>query len=233
MSILAKLFTHSGGLIYHARAWRAGHTWKSHRNSVRDFLNAWNPPADTLVLVGPSGGYSLPAGWLKKFDEVIAVEPDPVARALFEWRLKMKLTWLSQPLDFNDPSLFLAQIPPKSAILFCNLLGQVSVSSAFKMKATLQKITEGRPWASYHDVISGTGIHLQVPAATDFKKKTVDEIKTWVNLTAEARAGDSTVRELSLHDAFDLFPAGEGVFHYWDWTLTGTRTHLIEGVYHD
>ena len=242
------LFSFSGGIVYHWRALMArlpGKSklaWDAHRASVQVFLEHWGLLALTqlppLVLVGCSGGYSLPEAWLKEYlakgGKIIAVEPDALARKIFTFRMGFKPEFITSAIDFENLKPFLSQIPKESAILFCNVMGQITVQSESKLMSELQMLCSGRRWASYHDVISGEGIRIDVPDAfknTEVSKQALSDLKQWVHFEDDESDQDD-IRELNLHLAYDFFPASLGHhFHYWEWKLTGHQTQLIEGVY--
>src|SRR5215216_4794788 len=74
------LFTPSGGLVYHARALRhRSGLWAPFRRAVDEWLAEALPPADELILVGPSAGHCLPLERLARFRRLLVLEPDPVA----------------------------------------------------------------------------------------------------------------------------------------------------------
>lgn len=149
----------SGGLTYHLRALRHGRgLWRGYRLAVADWLGDWHPGRRELLLLGPSGGYSLPTGWLNRFDRVLAVEPDPLARLLLAHRhVHPRLAW-ERP---GENLLDVVERHPRAAILFCNLLGQNWQGAGDEVQragllASLTAALGERPWASYHDVVSTT-----------------------------------------------------------------------------
>ena len=95
----------SGGLGYHWRAWRyRQHRWAPFHEAVAGWLEAWTPPARTLVLVGPSGGYALNARFLSRFEQHVVLEPDPLARLLLRRRFP-GFAWRFERADvFHDPA---------------------------------------------------------------------------------------------------------------------------------
>ncbi len=163
------LFLPSGGLVYHARALRLGKTcWEPFRQAVREWLDRWRPPCEGLLLIGPSGGYSLPTEWLARFSEVVAIDFDPLAQSVFgrQHRACRTTRWIredvlpvgSQGLDLTPLRRRLAEYPDH-AVLFSNVLGQVALSSACEDAverdlAVLRRALDGRHWASYHDRLS-------------------------------------------------------------------------------
>ena len=221
------IFTQTGGLTYHLRALRFFKNWKPHRDQVAAFLDRWDPKKKNLILVGPSGGYSLPAEFLKKFETITAFEPDSVARFIFEKRMGLKVNWKGQ-FPFERPEDF--SVPDESAILFCNLLGQIppSLNPLFseRLIATLQSVE----WASFHDAISTTNSTFSlldhIERIPETQKWSLDQIQKMVR----PRAGVQEV-QLIQHLVFDWFRGSEFSFSYWIWELTPKASHLIEGVY--
>ena len=92
---------------------------------------------DGLILLGPSGGWCLPThGFIQSFSDLIAVDPDPVARTIFMRRIKagaQQQTWVPSTLERVLPALLTRH--PSHAVLFCNVLG----SCVIKTK---------RPWSA-------------------------------------------------------------------------------------
>jgi len=220
----------SGGIFYHLRALRFRKAlWESHRQGVAAFLKAWNPQARSIILIGTSAGYSIPAGWLGRFEKVIAWDPDPVARVLFERIHGIKPDWVRRKFPFSsaDP---MRELPRDgSAILFCNVLGQIEIPSTRRLQKSLELHLEGREWASYHDALSGDGIDFDLEDARP-EKASVPAMKNWVYVR---NPGLQTV-EVNAHHAPDLFGGGSGWgYRYWQWRITPEQTHLIEGVFRE
>jgi hypothetical protein len=222
----------SGGVFYHLRALRFGKPissalWYSHREGVKKFLASWAPIEKTLVLVGPSGGYSLPIDFLKQFDRIVAFEPDFIARKIFEKRFLMKLEWITSEVDFNKMESFLELIPKDSAILFCNLLGQIPLRGIRKIRQSFLKSLESETWASYHDAMSGENMQFDAELSQPKKRATLAQMKKM--LYPMVNAGTLTV---NAHQAPELFEGGSNlVYFYWQWRILPKRAHLIEGVF--
>jgi len=156
------LFHPSGSLPYHLRAWLWRRTlWAPFHAEVRRWLTDWRPETKHLVLIGPSGGYALSAQFLERFERIVVLEPDPLARWMlrrrfpevaFEWR---ESDFPPQPGGFAS----LAASYPGAALLFCNLLGQElqGQPDGFNRAtwlAELESALQGRAWASWHDRVS-------------------------------------------------------------------------------
>jgi len=219
----------SGGLFYHFRAWRfckknSLNLWWDHQDGVQRFLERWGPKEKTLVLIGPSGGYSLPADFLERFERIIAFEIDPVARLIFEKRFGIKPQWIKHPFQFEPFS----DLPADAAILFCNLLGQVPFKNAKKMSLLLEAALKGRSWASYHDAMSGENLEFDTENSTPGKRARLIQMKSWVY--PKVNSGTLVVNAHQAPELFERFPNDS--FFYWQWRILPKRTHLIEGVYH-
>jgi hypothetical protein len=109
------------------------------------------------VLVGPSGGYCLPAAFLERFAVIDAIEPDPLARWMFARRfpvLVSRVRW--HATDYFAPAegpRALERDFPARPALFCNLLGQLDfihrdapridgVTESFPPSITNQELVE-------------------------------------------------------------------------------------------
>ena len=217
----------SGGLTYHLRALRfAKNYWQGHRKGTQKFLEAWNPKASALVLVGPSAGYSLPEEFLNRFTQIIAIEPDAIARLLFAARLKVKPTWKPGSLDFSQP-VTKEQFPEACAFLFANVLGQVPIRNVPQFRANFMNFVNGHEWASYHDALSGEEFEFDTDES-GHRKATLAQMKSWIYLKFTKK---STL-EVTAHVAPDLFLEKDHLqYRYWQWQLTPKRSHLIEGVF--
>lgn len=235
MNLFPSIFHYSGGIVYHWRALRnLDRLWSSHLDQTRAFLEEWAPQSKTIYLIGPSGGYSVPKEWLKRFTKIIAFEPDPSARIIFQIRNRIRTEWISKPFDFLDLKEGKIQFEPGSAILFCNLLGQIHFDeeSGFLAQAELLKLTESHEFASYHDVLSGNYFRFEwtsptlddEPVRAKFDVETMDPYITPDEGTPELN--------LHIHPANYLFQDEEPFrYQYWEWRVTPTQTQIIEGVY--
>ena len=217
------LFHPSGGLIYQIRALRySGKYWKNHIAHVEKFLNRWAPPKTSLLLVGPSAGYSLPLSWLSQFKSITAVEPDPMARLLFERRFSFpggfNFKWEKNKFDFSLPR-------KEEVILFSNVLGQIDLEDELLAADAIKKLCEGKSWASYHDVLSGKDFRWS-SSGEGTEKRTLDSLKQGVEAVGESEI------ELNAHAVYDFFKADPSLhFEYWEWQITQQQTQVIEGVF--
>ncbi len=216
----------SGGLGYHWRAWRyQSRSWSSFHQAVGTWLDVWKPDARTLVLVGPSGGYALNARFLSRFERLVALEPDPLARWLLRHRFR-DLPWHFQRDDvFHDPQALsrLAEQWPDAAFLFCNVIGQVFPADALgRWLNTHTTWFDAHPWASWHDVFSSSVAPARLP----------DEHEAAMGPTAGvgiARALWAGMRcEVEDHGTFGWHPPAKFAL----WPLTPRQWHVIGWVEH-
>lgn len=220
----------SGGFFYHLRALRfKSRYWGSHLEGTARFLAKWNPRSKSILLVGPSAGYSLPKGWLSRFETILAYEPDPIARFMFERRHGVRPHWIPKRFPFQSAEP-LGELPePVGAVLFCNILGQIVIPNPGRFGPILRAALEGREWASYHDALSGCRIEFDLEEVRP-ERASLHEMKGWVYVPERGR----THVEVNAHTAPEVFRDGKGLrFSYWQWRIIPDYTHLIEGVYQD
>jgi hypothetical protein len=208
----------SGGLGYHLRAWRhANGLWRDFRQTVAGWQADWAPPTDHLVLIGPSGGYSLNATFLTRFARITALEPDPLARWLFQRRFPgIGIDWAGA---LDDPAR-LPQRYPDAAYLFCNLLGQRLQTASADWPPLLAEALAGRPWASYHEIVSTR----QRPHRLE--PLDLDRLVPLEDLLARFWSGGEL--ELVDHATYGLCP--DAPRRYAIWPLMAGQFHLVEWV---
>lgn len=171
----------SGGLFYHYLAMRFSRTlWTRFRTDVANWLAEWSPPSTELVVFGSSAGYSLPDGFLERFERVVIVEPDPLARVLLRRRFPLAQLEFASDRSLLAPdsetefkalksrerralaklNRFLSRYP-KAAVLFSNVLGQLPLEFPHlddelfaSHLIAIRSAVRDRPWASYHDLLS-------------------------------------------------------------------------------
>lgn len=217
MQRLVRLLHSSGGLVYHLRAWRwRGRLWRPYLDQVAAWLLAWRPQARHLVLIGPSGGYALPAAFLGGFERLTAYEPDPLARSILKWRFPASEFAFAGAL--SDPA-DLARRHPDAAVLFCNLLGQDwHPGPAEAWRARLVTALRGLEWASFHDIASTDRPPDAMP---------LDEIAAALPFEALIglfwRHGEIVVED---HETHGLFPDAPRAYAIWN--LRPGRFHLVE-----
>lgn len=182
VKVLSSLLNDSGGLVYHWSAFRhRRNLWLPFISGIEKSLSEeWNPQSKSLIIFGPSAGWTLTREFLSRFEHVLCVEPDPVARLLFGRRfqvddLKFESRANILPWFGGDLKSFLAETPDAS-VLFSNLLGQLpllipakerTLSGEAKAQHRFLEALEGREWATYHDVLSSnTEPKRQAPIET-------------------------------------------------------------------
>ncbi len=167
------LISVSGGLAWHAKAMlRHKRLWANFLGRIEQFLLDWHAalkedeyhPTKGLLLIGPSGGWSLPkSGFLEQFDSIVAIDPDPLAERIFKKRHPVRsdqeFVWVPSTFERVLPALLIRY--PNHAVLFCNVLGQLRYQpekSIERIEFELNQVKQalqGRHWASFHDRISG------------------------------------------------------------------------------
>lgn len=200
----------AGGLYYHVRAWRySRRLWEPFRASVARWLAEWSPPERVLLLVGPSGGYTLPMEWITgRFDRVVAVEPDPLARWIFERKFRQTadaqgqqvgvpgLEWRNEDLlSSHILNAFLGRGSGEGmAVLYSNILGQMGIlGREFEEAKRIVSVlaASGCSWATYHDRFSSSGDgvvydHGEIPAPEGaLQGEAVWELRPGVRHTVE------------------------------------------------
>lgn len=222
------MFNPAGGLIYHVRAHRYRDSlWVPFRHQVSNLLEEWNPHARQLLILGPSGGYTLPTDFLERFDKVWLSDPDPLAPFFFRRsHPDIRTEWIKTNLVFERDRYrselltgWLAQ-HPDTAVLFSNLLGQLPLLNR-NLEALqdwwgdiLVKL-DSRSWFSYHDVFSFPG-RIPLPA-----RLAAGEVIPQLMASATGR---KSVLDLIDHGTTELF--ADPVAHL-TWQLTPKRTHII------
>jgi hypothetical protein len=231
----------SGGLIYHGRAARYAKTlWAPFRTAVGSWLESWTPPEAKIMIIGASGGYMLPSPFLNRFRVILAVDPDPLARCIFQWRFRSlgkALQWESRDhFRFSEmserPFRALLDANPDAAVLFSNLWGQVRFLVEDEDRTDdvlcfwqdrLPELLAGRSWASYHDRYSGTDpATSRTLLASDPKLTGTDLICRFYNRTPAGEWID--------HLTSPFFPAAAH-YDYFLWRFTPHSVHIVEGVY--
>lgn len=237
----------SGGLFYHYLALRFSRSlWQPFRSDVTRWLSEWSPHARELIIFGSSAGYSLPAEFLSRFDRVITVEPDAIARLLLQRRFP------NTKFEFTPDRNLLSPIPeteqgstskkavenlrdflekyPNAAVLFSNVLGQLPLefphlndelfaSHLISIRATVKD----RPWASYHDLLSTWGRPKSLDPF-ELPSGTFDP-ELFAHVHLEPLPVGSAKLELTDHQTHAL-SAGEPTRCTW-WELAPGRYHLI------
>jgi hypothetical protein len=237
-------FNPAGGVNYHLRARRhAKKLWEPFRWSLGQWLLGWSPPEPNLVLVGPSAGYNLQPFLFERFERVVVLEPDPIARWLFRRHLARVPLDRQPQLEFRGEDhlvhhperllALLATLEP-SALLFANVLGQITMlldaeapgAELEAVKAGVRAAMSKRSWASFHDRVSG-------PLPPDIEGL-ITSPRRWSDADVLERAyhaapGTGPVFELDDHHSEGFFPE-ELPHHYLRWELEPGSHHLIEAV---
>ncbi len=243
----------AGGLRYHLRGFRhARRLWWPFRFGLAEWLYEWQPPERRLVVVGPSAGYCLEPLTLERFDELICLEPDPLARFLFARRLaraplekQPALRFEARDLILKDPLKFAAFLSElgDAAVLFSNFLGQLRVLLGAKdpaderlsrAKREIVAALAGRSWASFHDRVSGPlKPDPSEPLAAERRLSDEELLEAYyghhVLERGPALIGSDGKHPLLDHLTGDLFDNARP-HRYFVWELMPGQYHLIEAT---
>ncbi len=223
----------TGGLGWHLKAWRyRQRLWAGYLQQTKDFLEDWSnrslEPAGIrrLVIVGASAGWSLPAGWVQSFDELVLIDPDPLAPRLFGRNHPkpegQHRGWVRQ--DFRQVLPNLLAGPKPTAVLFNNLLGQLRLTSQ-DLDATESQLAELKTqlaavhWASFHDRLSGDWSAALQSAGAMTAEGPLDNTA----LTKTYAKGGEWLDHLTA----DVFPQTSTRWVY-PWRITPDRLHVVE-----
>ena len=220
------LFGPSGGLLWH---WRALRAWRKHadlRDQIEHWLLDWQPSVSTLVLVGPSAGWTLSQRFLARFKTIVAIDLDPSARPLF-WFAHGKslaasgtqIRWLHGDFAEVLPRLLGADAPV--AVLFCNVLGQLGVerSDYQQVLGALPHTLRSVHWASYHDRYSADAGCVPEAARKQFESMSGMDSSTLLSMGCKGEWTD--------HGTGVLLP-DNWPRRYLPWLLTARKFHWLE-----
>jgi hypothetical protein len=154
----------TGGLWWHARAWRSRSAWNPTTNKMQEWLLANSPHGTRLVIVGASAGWMLSHAWLKRFQVVHTWDIDPWAERLFGWvhgnaLRQAEISWIHHNHDaWQDPQAW-EMAGPDTLYWFDNVLGQLPLIFLLTEVQTriesLQHVLRRSHWGSVHDRYSG------------------------------------------------------------------------------
>lgn len=236
-------FNPAGGVNYHLRARRhMKQLWEPFRWFLGEWLLGWQPPERGLLLVGPSAGYNLQPFLFERFEHVIVLEPDPLARWLFKRRLarapldrRPRLEFIAADHLVHHPERLgrLLEQSGQPALLFANVIGQLATlldddgsgASLEPARAAVRAALPGRSWASFHDRVSGP-VAPNIPGRASAAARWSDE-----EVLREAYGADSAgpLVELTDHHSGGFFPV-DMPHAYLRWELEPGLFHLIEAA---
>lgn len=236
----------SGGWRYHLRAQRGHRRWAPFRQALAQFIRPWLSVQEQtqrpVLLIGPSGGYTLPWPAIRRCAHRIAIEPDPIARFFLARRdpalildQRPALGWSSRGYCPNRLHAWFDEYE-ECAMLFCNLLGQLDAATTWASAAWRDSFVERLSrcdWLSFHDLVScnlpadlqrlralaSTRAHISPDCALD--------------LWEQVFAGATRPLHLVDHATAQLFSNGAlGSLsrEFFSWQLCPDRWHVIEGL---
>lgn len=213
----------TGGFFYHYLAFKYRRTlWRPFIRKVGGWLNGWEQKSLDLILVGPSAGYSLPPEFIYRYDRVIVIEKDPLAKWLFKKRFNQtNPIVVSEDLAATLPQML--NDYPDADLVFCNVLGQVfidwkqqgwSEKKFNQWKSQLKELLKSRYWCSYHDLYSLRG---KIDFIRDSEKfsKPVDVDDLIKSFATKFKMKSVDVVD---HLTHDLFLKGQRLVQHWQLT---------------
>lgn len=221
----------SGGLVWHLRAWQNHQNWQPLKKALSEWLNDWidtfPPQQKSLVLVGPSAGWTLPLDQLKRFTHISVFEPDILARQLLKLRLRhTRLQIDSVDIFAPDGLEYLRTHYADHAILFCNVLGQLSPDDPTLAESWCQSIMQtlnAHHWASYHDLISTQQAPFQTQTHHKFPPDTsIENILSAFWRESEIEICDHQTHWFTQTHSFACIP----------WQLRKSQWHLVQWLSH-
>jgi hypothetical protein len=241
------LFNPSGGLRYHVRGYRYAETlWAPFRLALAEWVYAWEPPEKKLVLVGPSAGWCIQPFLFERFDEVLCLEPDPLAGWLFRRRLarapldhrpRVRFVREDHLLDAPERLPELLSREGDAAVMFSNVLGQLRVllgasdandTRLARVREAVHEATRARSWASFHDRVSAA-VEPALEGRLDSPERLTDQEIIDAFYLEERDAGPQGAPELLDHLTAGFFPENRP-HSYFVWPLLPGVFHLIEAT---
>lgn len=236
----------SGGIRYHWRAQLAQARWASFRRNLRDFIRPWlmaqRAKRRPVLLIGPSGGYTLPWQDLCSLSKLGAVEPDPVARAILRARCRHididanpALGWNGHAYQAKELRLWFDRYPDH-ALIFCNLLGQLETSGHKLSQAWHQEFRahiKARHWLSYHDLasckVSPDLEYLKAHWRTKQMQHQELDPLLWQRVYAKA-SGPLHLVDHGTARLFSFARQSIGAHALFEWPLLDSQWHVVEGL---
>ncbi len=236
----------TGGIGYHYLALRFRHNlWQDYLKFIQEFLFSlqWfsSSKSKKLLLLGPSAGYTLPTHWLKGFNEIQAIDFDPLAPFLFKQiHGPLPIRWTKENF-FSDSSqdwridrlLALRQSFPDHLWFFTNLIGQLPLTLKkmslhkeeqwFHWRRDWHQVLLERNWISLHDIFSVPfGIRSIAPFSQKWQTVSKEELIQNV-LKAREKA---VVTDHLTHGLFPVQTRKELAL----WRIQPHQTQIIEAA---
>jgi hypothetical protein len=233
----------TGGLAWHALAWRANHAWAPTHQALEAWLLAHAQAIaaqPSLLLIGASAGWMMSSTWLQQFARVDTYDIDPLAAPLFRWRhgAALKAKGVILQCHTQDALSNLQQLldsHPKACVFFDNVLGQLRFQrpghewpQVEKEIQGLQAMLKGREWGSVHDRMSGPVMHKILKHAHLPIKDAADTEQQWLTkLNAQSPWLDHLTQDvLPADDASQI--NGKVVKADFAWNFSPRYRHWLE-----
>ncbi len=176
-------------------------------------------------------------GFIKKYDPVILVDPDPLAGIIFRKLHKSNKNIIQKNIDLfsqdSDPARKFLDDFKGYGVLFSNILGQIVFikncnCGQQNIKKSLSVITKNRAWLSFHDRLSGF-VKPRIQGTNNVK----GELPSNKDLLNRFYTGEEYAnRELNDHETEHLFQLCKERY-YFTWQISPGYYHLIEGCSND
>jgi hypothetical protein len=230
----------TGGLNWHAHAWRARARWQPTMAGIQAFLHTTGSNRPHLLLLGGSAGWMMPSAWLCSFARIDAYDIDPFAPWLFG-RLhgpalqRAGVQLLHHRLDALVHLDALLAEHPQACVWFDNMLGQHryrvrdEVRTEHELQALQQRLA-GRTWGSVHDLYSGaSGLSLDATLFAALQRRDVragDVDAAYMQRVLQASQAQGVWND---HCTGGVFPAQTATWlmpwefrpGYWHWLQAG------------
>lgn len=156
----------TGGLLWHARAWRRQGAWRGTCGQIGQWLGEVRPISRELVIIGASAGWMMPSAWLQRFEKISTFDIDRWAAPLFRLRhgAVLRRSGVDLRCHTSDAIGRLDEVlaeNPRAAVLFDNVLGQLrflhaSIDTTAACLDRVKRSVRRREWGSLHDAYSGS-----------------------------------------------------------------------------
>lgn len=234
---MASLFTPSGGLTYHLRAFRSHKTsWADFRKALLAMQKNWlqtlsSEQKQNLILVGASGGYNQSPSFLSLFSHIVHIDIDPLAALIFKRRFSSLSVESLQQSVFSSQGGLESELLSRftssdSSWMWCNLLGQVGLhhteKESLQIFQSVRKAMSDYSWFSFHDLYS---VRMKKPVELESWPLQFDQ---WEEAQKQLQktSGWSQEIEVTDHLTRDQFSFSQSQLLVWP--LTPKQLHFVE-----
>jgi len=238
----------TGGLAWHALAWRSQTLWAPTQQALEAWLlahaQAFKPKdlqgQPSLLLIGASAGWMMSSSWLQQFARVDTFDIDPLAATLFKWRhgsalKKHGVELHCHTLDALKNLEHLLGSHPKACVFFDNVLGQLRFQRPStewpQVEEELQRmraLLHGREWGSVHDRMSGpTTQTITLHEPLPVRESMSNEQQWLLHMKAQSPWLDHLTQDVLPSNAAPL-QSGKVVKADFAWNFSARYRHWLE-----